>query len=212
MPRRKTDPLTEKAFFFQHDPAVLRVLRSACVGIAGAGGLGSTAAVALARAGVGRLLIADFDRVSASNLNRQQFFRDQIGMTKIHALLENLSRINPYSEYVGTEVRVTPRNTARLFGEADVMIEAFDKAAEKQRLIETWLRLFPERPIIAASGLAGIGGNAKIRQRRVGSLYICGDEETDLRKGVSPLAPRVGIVACMQANLAIELLVRAAGL
>jgi len=208
--RRKTVPWSEEAFFSQHDPSVLRVLRQSCVGIAGAGGLGSTAAVALARAGVGRLLVADFDLVSASNLNRQQFFREQIGMTKIHALLENLSRINPFSEYVGVEARVTPRNTARLFGEADVLIEAFDKAAEKQKLIETWLTLFPGRPIIAASGLAGIGGNAKIRQRRVGSLYICGDEETDLRKGISPLAPRVGIVACMQANLALELLLRAA--
>ena len=75
-------------------------------------------------------------------------------------------------------------------------------------LIETWIAHFPERPIIAASGLSGFGRNKKIRQRKIGHLYICGDEESEPRPGISPMAPRVGIVANMQANLAVELLVK----
>jgi sulfur carrier protein ThiS adenylyltransferase len=198
----------EKAFFARHDPAVLPVLRAATVGIAGAGGLGSNVAVVLARAGVGRLVIADHDRIEISNLNRQQYFLDQVGRIKVRALRENLVRIHPYCDYVVHHRRVTRRNVASLFGEADIMIEAFDRADQKQMLIETWLALFPGRPIIAASGLAGFGGNAKLRQRRAGSLYICGDESSEPRPGISPMAPRVAAVAAMQANLAIELLLR----
>ena len=63
----------EAGIFSRHDAKVLAVLRAATVGIAGAGGLGSNAAISLARAGVGRLILADFDRIEPSNLNRQQY-------------------------------------------------------------------------------------------------------------------------------------------
>lgn len=198
----------EEAFFSRHDPAVRTALRAATVGIAGAGGLGSNAAVALARAGAGRLIIADFDRIEIANLNRQQYFLSQVGRVKVLALRENLERINPFGAYVVHHRRVTPENVAALFGEADLLIEAFDLADQKQMLIETWLRLFPGRPVIAASGLSGFGGNAKIKQRKAGDLYICGDETSEPRPGVSPMAPRVALVAAMQANLAVELLMR----
>lgn len=198
----------EQAFFGRHDPFVRAALRASTVGIAGAGGLGSNAAAALARAGVGRLIIADFDRIEITNLNRQQYFLSQVGRIKVLALRENLRRINPFGTYIVHRRRVTRSNVASLFGEADLLIEAFDRAAEKQMLIETWLERFPGRPIIAASGLSGYGGNAKIKQRKAGSLYICGDETSEPRPGVSPMAPRVALVAAMQANLAIELLMR----
>jgi sulfur carrier protein ThiS adenylyltransferase len=198
----------EKAFYARHDPAVLACLKAATVGIAGAGGLGSNAAVALARAGVGRLIIADFDRIEITNLNRQQYFLSQVGRIKVLALRENLERINPFGRYIVHRRRVTRSNLTSLFGEADLLIEAFDRAAQKQMLIETWLERFPGRPIIAASGLSGYGGNAKIKQRKAGSLFICGDETSEPRPGVSPMAPRVALVAAMQANLAIELLMR----
>ena len=199
----------KRAIFSAHDPVVLAVLRSSVVAIAGAGGLGSNAAVCLARAGVGRLIIADCDRVEPSNLNRQYFFTDQIGERKVRALRDNLMRINPFSTYDIHDVKVTPSRVARLFGEADILIEAFDRAEAKQMLIETWLTLFPDKPVIAASGLAGYGKNSKIRTRRLGSLYICGDEESDCAPDVSPMAPRVAAVAALQANLAVELLMKA---
>jgi len=198
----------EKKFFSKHDPRILPLLRASVVGIAGAGGLGSSVAVSLARAGIGKLIIVDFDRIEISNLNRQQYFWTQVGKVKVRALLENLRKINPFSEYVGFQRRITPKNVKTIFGKADLLIEAFDRAGQKQMLIESWIAHFPDRPIIAASGLSGWGRNQKIRQRRVGNLYICGDEESEPARGISPMAPRVGIVANMQANLAVELLVK----
>ncbi len=200
-----------REYFSRRDPGVLAVLRQSSVGIAGAGGLGSNVAVALARAGVGRLVIADFDRVEPSNLNRQQYFVDQVGERKVEALRENLLAINPYSLYEIHDVRVTRRNAARIFERVDVLVEAFDKAAAKEMLIEASLAKFPGRPIVAASGLAGYGGNAKVHSRRLGNLYICGDESSQCPKGISPMAPRVALVAAMQANQVVELLMKMRG-
>lgn len=199
----------EKEFFVKHDPKILPVLRAGVVGIAGAGGLGSNAAVALARAGIGKLIIADHDRIEISNLNRQQYFWAQIGQVKVRALLENLRKISPFSEYMGHHVRLTPKNIRRIFKTVDVMIEAFDLADQKEMLLETWITHFPDKPIIMASGLSGFGKNQKLRTRKIGNVYICGDEESEAEEGISPMAPRVGIVANMQANLAVELLVKA---
>jgi sulfur carrier protein ThiS adenylyltransferase len=200
-----------REFFSCREPAVLSVLRQSSVGIAGAGGLGSNVAVSLARAGVGRLVIADFDKVEPSNLNRQQYFIDQVGERKVEALRENLLLINPYSLYEVHDVRVTRRNAAKIFARVDVLVEAFDRAEAKEMLIETCLTRFPGRPIVAASGLAGYGGNRKVHSRKMGNLYICGDEESQCPKGVSPMAPRVALVAAMQANLVVELLVKMRG-
>ena len=197
----------EKALFAHRDPDVLAALRDSVVGIAGAGGLGSNVAVSLARAGVGRLIVADFDRIEPSNLNRQQYFTRQIGRRKVAALRENLRAINPFSEYTVHAVRVTRANAGRIFKDAEILVEAFDKAAAKRMLIDAWLSLHPDRPIVAASGLAGFGKNGKLHTRRLGSLYICGDEESQCPKGISPMAPRVAIVANLQANLVVELLV-----
>ena len=194
--------------FAKRDARVLAALRKGTVGIAGAGGLGSNIAVSLARAGVGRLIVADRDAIEASNLNRQQYFVSQIGRRKVDALKENLEAINPFSEYVVHDVDVTASNVVPIFGDADIMVEAFDKAEMKRMLIETWLSQRPGRPIVAASGLAGYGGNRKLHSRRMGDLYVCGDEESQCPEGVSPMAPRVAIVANLQANLVVALLVK----
>lgn len=196
----------EKAFFSQRDLKILDILTRSTIGIAGAGGLGSTAAVTLARAGVGKLIIADFDIIEASNLNRQQYFLDQIGKPKVEALIENLKKMNPYSTYEGCQVELNKENVPEVFAEAEILIEAFDRAEMKQMLIESWLSRYPDRPIIVASGLAGIGANEKLHTRRLGNLYICGDEETECDECIAPMAPRVAVVANMQANLAVELL------
>ncbi len=200
-----------REYFAHRDPRVLSILRQSSVGIAGAGGLGSNVAVALARAGIGRLVIADCDRVEPSNLNRQQFFLDQVGERKVEALRENLLAVNPYSLYEIHDVRINRRNAAKIFGRVDVLVEAFDKAEAKEMIIEASLARFPGRPIVAASGLAGYGGNRKMHTRRLGNLYICGDEESQTPRGVSPMAPRVALVAAMQANLVVELLVKMKG-
>lgn len=201
----------QKDLFSKHDPAVLAALRGAVIGVAGAGGLGSNVAIALARAGAGKLILADFDKVEPSNLNRQQYSVRQIGLRKVKALQANLKSIAPFTRTEAHDVKVTRANAEKIFGAAGILIEAFDKAEEKSMLIDAWLQLHPDRPIIAASGLAGYGGNSKLRTRRLGSLYICGDGESQCRPGVSPMAPRVALVAAMQANLAVELLMKKKG-
>jgi len=200
--------MNKKEFFSSHDPKIVPILQKAVIGIAGAGGLGSNIAVSLTRAGIGKLVIADFDKIEPSNLNRQQFFVDQIGITKVIALLENLNMISQFTKYQVHEIKLNEENIPFIYKDIDIMVEAFDKAKMKTMLIETWLTNFPDKPIIAASGLAGWGKNELLHSRKIDNLYICGDEETDLQTGISPMAPRVGIVANMQANLVLELILK----
>jgi len=187
----------------RHTPGVHEKIKQATVGIAGLGGLGSAIAVALARIGVGKLVLADFDVVEPSNLNRQQYFIDQLGLTKAEALEANLRRINPYVRYEAYCVRVTPGNIPELFGDVDVMVEAFDRADQKAMLLQS----FKGRPIVAASGLAGYGPGNTIGVRRMGNnIYVVGDLETGAAPGCGLMAPRVGIAAHIQANLVLRLL------
>lgn len=177
------------------------------VGIAGAGGLGSNCAAALARSGIGRLKIADFDTVTESNLNRQFFFADQVGVKKVIALKENLSRTGSSTSVEIFDCVITPGNIEKLFSDCDVIVEAFDSAEMKEMIAETVVSLWPGKPLIIASGLAGYGDSNKMRVRDLGdNLYVCGDETTIVSEQLPPMAPRVGIAAYMQANLVIELL------
>ncbi|MDZ7737790.1 MAG: sulfur carrier protein ThiS adenylyltransferase ThiF [Bacteroidales bacterium] len=179
------------------------------VGIAGAGGLGSNCAVALARTGIGRLVIADYDIVEAGNLNRQYFFTRQVGMKKTEALKENLRDINPDTLVEIHSIKLKEDNIPAIFSDCDIIVEAFDRGEMKKMLAETVISTWPERPLIIGSGLAGYGDNNKLRERRIGStLIICGDEETEVSEELPPLAPRVAIIANMQANVVIELLLK----
>ncbi|TWT84077.1 tRNA threonylcarbamoyladenosine dehydratase [Planctomycetes bacterium CA13] len=192
----------------RHTPGVHEKVKSATVGIAGLGGLGSVIAVALARVGIGKLVLADFDVVEPSNLNRQQYFVDQIGLLKTDALVTNVRRINPYVQLEAHPVRLTPENLFPIFGEIDVMVEAFDRADQKVMLMQNFSAGRPNIPLIAASGLAGLGPEETIGVQKMGkNIFVVGDLETGARPGCGLMAPRVGIAASMQANLALRLIV-----
>ena len=179
------------------------------VGIAGAGGLGSNCAVALARSGIGTLVIADFDIVEESNLNRQYYFIDQIGLRKVIALKENLSRINPDVSVVTHQNKLNRSNISKIFSDCDVVVEAFDRSEMKEMLIETLQSEMPGTPLVIGSGIAGWGENETIRYRKVdNTLFVCGDEAVEISDNMPPMAPRVGIVANMQANVVIEILMK----
>lgn len=191
----------------RHTPGVHARVRSAAVGIAGIGGLGSSVALALARTGVGRLVIADFDVVEPSNLNRQQYFVDQIGEPKVTALANTLARVNPAVEVVAHHVRLTPDNIAGLFGEVDVMVEAFDDARQKAMLAEAFRLARPGVALIASSGLAGFGPGNTVSTRAAGrDLFVVGDGTSAAQVGNGLMAPRVGIAAHHQANAVLRLL------
>lgn len=201
----KTEAL-RKELFAGHDPAMLKVWQSSVIGIAGAGGLGSNIAISLVRAGIGKLIIADFDTVNTTNLNRQQFFLEQVGLPKVTAIKDNLQKINPFCECIIHNLKITPQNLAEVFGKCDILMEALDGAEQKQMLIETWQELYPSKFLIGASGLSGYGRNELIHTLRLDNIYLCGDGVSELKPGISPIAPRVAIVANMQANLCLELL------
>ncbi|MEA3496245.1 MAG: sulfur carrier protein ThiS adenylyltransferase ThiF [Bacteroidota bacterium] len=181
-------------------------LETKIIGIAGAGGLGSNCAVALARVGIGKLIISDFDIVEESNLNRQYFFYNQIGEKKVDALKKNINKINPEVTVEIHNIKLTAETIIDFYKNCDIIIEAFDQASQKQMIIETVLTAFPKKVLISALGIAGFGKNNIIKARKDGNLYICGDEKTEVNNEEPPLAPRVGIIANMQANVAIDIL------
>ena len=179
------------------------------VGIAGSGGLGSNCAASLARTGVGTLVITDFDIIEASNLSRQFYFRDQVGMMKTVALKENLMRIRPEINVIAHQIELNEKNIASVFGGCHIIVEAFDRSDMKQMLIETVQRELKGIPLIIGSGLAGWGDTGKLKFRKIDeTLYICGDELSEVSDDCPPLAPRVCIVANMQANAVIEILMK----
>ncbi len=191
----------------RHTPGIHQKIKTSVVGIAGLGGLGSTVAIALARIGVGTLILVDFDVVEPSNLNRQQYFIHQIGMPKVEALQENISKINPYVKVRPYHEKLDRNNVERIFKEAAVVIEAFDRAEEKAMLINVISEKMPEKYIVAASGVAGYGDNNEIRTVRFSSkIFIVGDQKTAAQPGVGLMAPRVGIVAHHQANTVLRIL------
>jgi sulfur carrier protein ThiS adenylyltransferase len=191
----------------RHTPGIHAKLKQAVVGIAGAGGLGSAVAVALTRVGIGRLVIADFDVVEPSNLNRQQYFIEQIGQNKVEALMDNLKRINPYSSVESHCLRLNPDNIPNLFANCHIVVEAFDRADMKAMLVNTILETLHKCRIVAASGLAGFGSNNSIATRKVTDrLYMIGDKISEAAPGNGLMAPRVGIAASHQANQVVRLI------
>ncbi|MDD2558293.1 MAG: sulfur carrier protein ThiS adenylyltransferase ThiF [Desulfuromonadaceae bacterium] len=191
----------------RHGVEVQQTLERSCVAIAGVGGLGSNVAIALARAGIGCLIIADQDVVELSNLQRQQYFLDQIGCPKVTAMATTLKRINPGLHLTTHHTRVDSHNLTELFASAHILVEAFDHASAKAELTQTWLQTFPERPLVAASGVAGFGAaNSIITQRPFARLYVCGDGASAVEAVGSLCASRVGVAASHQAHAVVRLL------
>ncbi len=197
----------ETLMMARHTPGVHARIAQSRVGIAGAGGLGSNIAIALARVGVGQLVVADFDVVEPSNLNRQQYFIDQIGLPKVVALKENLQRINPYVRVETSNCRIDEQNLRTVFAGVDVMVEAFDAPDQKAMITAAHLQQAPGCPLVAASGMAGYETSNSIRTQKVrNNFYLIGDQKTAARPGCGLMAPRVGIAANHQANAVLRLL------
>jgi sulfur carrier protein ThiS adenylyltransferase len=191
----------------RHSPGVHERVRKATVGIAGLGGLGSAAAISLARTGIGRIILADFDVVEPSNLNRQQYLVKHLGQRKTEALSEILAEVNPYVEVTTFNLELNPQNIPEVFRSADIILECFDDAQAKSMLLGSVRETLPQAYLVLASGLAGYGDSNSIRTRRMGErTYVVGDLKSAAGPGQGLMAPRVGIAAHHQANLVISLL------
>lgn len=191
----------------RHGAHLQRKFTAATVAVCGLGGLGSHIAAALSRAGVGRLLLIDFDRVELTNLHRQQYKATQIGRYKTEALAENLLEIAPYIRLEVRTERVTEANFQALLRDADVICEAFDCAETKAMLANGVLEAMPEKYLVAASGMAGLGPANAIRTRQITKrFYLCGDEVSDTADTIGLVASRVMLCAAHQAHAVLRIL------
>lgn len=177
------------------------------VAICGLGGLGSRVAELLTRAGVGYLRLIDFDRLEATNLNRQWYFMEQLGRYKAEALADNLRRITPYAELDVHTVRITEDNLASLLADVDVIVEAFDNATCKAMLVNGVREQFPRCHLVAASGMAGFASANAMRVRRLSeNFYLCGDGRSATDAGDGLYGARVNICSAQEALVVLQLL------
>lgn len=196
-----------EALIARHGQELHDRFSSATAAICGLGGLGSNIAIALARAGIGRLILVDFDRVDITNLHRQQYKADQIGEYKTEALAANLLEISPYTEVKRVTEKVTEDNFLELLEGADIVCEAFDNAEAKAMLVNGVLQKLPECYLVAASGMAGMGSPNRIETRRITDrFYLCGDGVSDVEETMGLVAPRVMLCAAHQAQTVLRIL------
>jgi len=187
-------------------PGIGEKLKDAKAAIAGLGGLGSNIAVMLARIGVGKLLLVDFDKVEPSNLNRQHYNVSHLGMFKTDALKSQIEKINPFIETETLCITITEENAAEIFKDYQIVCEAFDKPQNKAFLANALLQAGGKK-IVAASGLTGFDSSNKIKTtRKFKNLYVCGDSLPPEQEGIGFMAPRVMVCAGHQANMILRLL------
>ena len=195
------------ALIARHGLDLHKRFSSATVAVCGLGGLGSNIAIALARAGIGKLILIDFDRVDITNLHRQQYKANQIGLYKADALAENLSEIAPYTEVKIVTEKITEENFVGLLKDADIVCEAFDNAESKAMLVNGVLERLPDCYLVAASGMAGMDAPNTIKTRKVMKrFYLCGDEVSDVADTIGLVAPRVMLCAAHQAHTVLRIL------
>lgn len=178
----------------------------ACIAVCGLGGLGSNVAISLARAGVGKLILIDFDKVNISNLHRQQYAVSQLGMYKTDEMKQTLSEIAPYCEIVTHTEKITEDNLS-LIADCDIVCECFDNAECKAMLVNGVTEQYPDKYIISASGMSGLHTGNIIQTKRLGKkLYICGDGMSDVDSDGTLFAPRVMLCAAHQANTVLRII------
>lgn len=196
-----------KALSQRHGEELQKKFSGARAAVCGLGGLGSNIALALARAGLGTLHLIDFDRVELSNLNRQQYSFSQLGLYKTEALRENILSAAPYCRVIIDTVRINENNFSNLLSMDGIICEALDRAEEKAMLVNNILEAFPDKYIIAASGMAGLGSSNSIRTRRISDrFYLCGDQSSDSEEGFGLFSARAMLCAAHQANMVLRIL------
>ena len=197
----------DEALEYRHTKGVQDKISQAAVAVCGLGGLGSNIAFALARCGIGRLHLIDFDVVDLSNLNRQQYGINQIGKPKPDALKEELLQINPYLDIHTDFIKLSEENIFNLLKEEEYICEAFDVPEQKAMLTNYILENMPDKYLVGASGMAGYGNsNAIVTKKIMSHYYICGDGVSEINENYGLMAPRVMICAAHQANMILQLI------
>ncbi|MCR5416764.1 MAG: thiamine biosynthesis protein ThiF [Pseudobutyrivibrio sp.] len=195
------------ALEIRHGKDNQKKFNGATVAICGLGGLGSNVAIALARAGIGKLILIDFDEVDITNIHRQQYKVSQIGMPKTQALKENLLEINPFIKIEAFQTKITEANVIDLVKAADVVCEAFDNPEAKALLVNTVLESLPEKYIVSGSGMAGFGSANLINTKKISKrFYLTGDGVSDVNDGIGLISSRVMVCAAHEAHMILRIL------
>ena len=191
----------------RHGIEFQKKISSTTLAVCGLGGLGSNIAISLARAGIGKLILIDFDKVDITNLHRQQYKANQIGMCKTEALQNNLKEINPYLETKIHTICLDESNAKDVLADADIICEAFDNAEAKANIVNFVLSEMPDKYIVAASGMAGLDSANLIKTRKVSKrFYLCGDEVIDIKDGIGLVSTRVMLCAAHQAHTVLRII------
>ncbi len=184
-------------------PEQLQTIQSKKIGIGGAGGLGSNCAMMLIRTGFKHFEIIDKDVIDPSNLNRQQYFLDEIGLSKVEMTKKRLLKINPQAEIIIHQKEWNEQNADQFFRGFDFIVEAFDVADWKYRFAQYYSSRFPV--VVSGVGMAGLTQKQPMSVKKIGNMYICGDRSTDSHQGHPPMAPRVTACASMMAEVVLDL-------
>ena len=184
-------------------PEQLAAIQSKKIGIGGAGGLGSNCAMMLVRTGFKRLEIIDQDVIDASNLNRQQYFANEVGLPKVEVTRKRLLDINPDAEIIIHQTQWSETAAGKFFVGCDFIVEAFDAADWKYRFVQYYAPRFPV--LISGVGMAGLIEKQPMTMKKIGNVYICGDRSTDSALGHPPMAPRVTQCSAMMAEIVLDL-------
>jgi sulfur-carrier protein adenylyltransferase/sulfurtransferase len=186
-------------------------LNRATVVLVGVGGLGSPAALYLAAAGVGRLVLADFDVVDSSNLQRQVLFSDaDVGRPKLDAAAERLSRLNPHIDVQTTSAPFSSESGRRLVRGADVVIDGTDNFPTRYLVNDACVL---ERVPNVFGSIRGFEGQVSVFAVPGGPCYRClhpepppdGAIPSCAEAGVLGVLP--GVIGTIQAVEAIKMIV-----
>ena len=181
----------------------LKLIQSSTIGIGGSGGLGSNVAMILVRTGFVNIEILDCDDIEPSNLNRQQYFIDEIEKNKVETLKKRLLKINPGINCITHNIEWSLDNASDFFKNREIIIESFDKPDDKTKFIEYYQD--KTKYIVSGNGMAGIAGGTATSIKKLKNIYIIGDQSTDTGDGHPPLAPRVTACAATMADVVLNL-------
>jgi adenylyltransferase/sulfurtransferase len=192
------------------DVAGQESLLAGTVLIVGMGGLGAPAAIYLASAGVGHLIISDHDRVEASNLQRQIVHHDaSIGQTKVASACQSLLQTNPELRITGIDRKLEGDELLKIVGDADVVLDATDNFAARFAInAACWEAGVP---LVSGAAIRWEGQLAVFDPRDAASpcyrcLYAEGHDEALNCAENGVIAPLVGVIGTCQAIEAIKLL------
>ena len=125
----------------RHGKERQRAFSNATVAVCGLGGLGSNVAVSLARAGIGKLILMDFDRVDITNLHRQQYKVIQLGRPKVEVMKEHILDFNPTVDIRAFNTMMSKENLPQLLdNHPDFVVDCIDDYSTKTDLLEYCIR------------------------------------------------------------------------